>query len=123
MNDVNLGPRTLPVDAHGFLRDPMRWNAQMAADVSRDLGIGELAVDHWRVIEYLRSGWLTEQRLPVQRHLCRDLGLDGTCVARLFGGLVEAWKVAGLPDPGMEARVYMEDMERADSITPEPPQT
>jgi dissimilatory sulfite reductase related protein len=121
MNDATLGPRTLPVDAYGFLRDPMRWNAQMAADVAHQLGIGELAVDHWRVIEHLRTGWLTEHRLPVQRLLCRDLALDDqACVTSLFGGLIEAWKVSGLPDPGEEARVYMEDMERADTITPEP---
>lgn len=121
MNEASLGARRLPVDVHGFLRDPMRWNAQMAMDMARELGVGELAVDHWRVIEHLRVGWLTERRLPVQRLLCRELGLSDGCVRSLFGGLVEAWKIAGLPDPGEEARVYMEDMERTDSITPEPP--
>jgi tRNA 2-thiouridine synthesizing protein E len=53
----------------------------------------------------------------VQRQVCRELDLVSDCVCALFGGPLEAWKVAGLPDPGEEARVYMENMEAHDSIT------
>jgi tRNA 2-thiouridine synthesizing protein E len=105
------------LDAKGFLTDPALWDAHLATRMARRLGVGELAVEHWRVIERLRSGWLTEGHLPVQQHLCRELDLVSGCVDKLFGGLVEAWKVAGLPDPGEEARVYMENMETDDTIT------
>lgn len=33
------------------------------------------------------------------------------CVKQLFGGPLEAWRIAGLPDPGEEARAYMANME------------
>lgn len=105
------------LDANGFLTDPSLWDAHLAARMAGHLGIGELAVGHWRVIERLRSGWLAQGDLPVQRHLCRELDLSAGCIDQLFGGLIEAWKVAGLPDPGEEARVYMENMERNDTIT------
>lgn len=105
------------LDAKGFLTDPALWDVHLATWMARGLDIVELTVAHWQVIERLRSGWLAERDLPVQRHLCGELGLDPRCVDRLFGGLIEAWKVAGLPDPGEEARVYMENMERDDTIT------
>ncbi len=105
------------LDAKGFLADPVLWDAHLATRMARHLGVGELTVAHWRVIERLRTVWLAEGKLPVQRHVCRELDLASGCVGQLFGGLVEAWKVAGLPDPGEEARVYMENMETDDTIT------
>jgi len=105
------------LDDNGFLTDPALWDAHFAARMARHLGIGELAVAHWRVIERLRTGWLSEGNLPVPRHLCRKLDLVSNCLDKLFGGLIEAWKVAGLPDPGEEARVYMENMENDDTVT------
>jgi dissimilatory sulfite reductase related protein len=108
--------RWAQLDAKGFLTDPILWDAHFATRMAHRLGIAELGLVHWRVVERLRAGWLTEGRLPVQRHLCRELDLDEKCIDTLFGGLVEAWKVAGLPDPGEEARVYMQDMEDNDTI-------
>jgi hypothetical protein len=46
-----------------------------------------------------------------QANVCRELDLTEDCVHRLFGGPVEAWKIAGLPDPGEEARAYMLNLE------------
>lgn len=105
------------LDTNGFLIDPVLWHAHLANRMAWRLGVGDLAVAHWRVIERLRTGWLAEGNLPLQRHICRELALGSGCVDKLFGGLVEAWKVAGLPDPGEEARVYMENMEPDDTIT------
>jgi dissimilatory sulfite reductase related protein len=112
-DDSRLGS----LDANGFLTDPALWDAHLATRMARRLGVGELSIAHWRIIERLRSGWLAEDELPVQRHLCRKLDLVSGCVDKLFGGLIEAWKIAGLPDPGEEARVYMENMESDDTIT------
>jgi tRNA 2-thiouridine synthesizing protein E len=114
MTDLDDG-RNIALDTNGFLIDPAAWDAHLAVQIARRLGIAGLSVAHWRVIERLRSGWVAEAKLPVQRHICREADLDPDCVDTLFGGLVEAWKVAGLPDPGEEARVYMENMEDDDT--------
>jgi tRNA 2-thiouridine synthesizing protein E len=112
-DDSGLGP----LDTKGFLTDPALWDAHLASRMAQRFGIGELDRTHWQIIERLRSGWLTAGDLPVQRHICRELDLAAGCIDRLFGGLIEAWKIAGLPDPGEEARVYMENMETEDTIT------
>lgn len=100
------------LDANGFLTNPAHWDAHLATQIARRLRISELTVAHWRVIERLRTTWLRDGRMPVQRLVCRELNLVCDCVNKLFGGLMEAWMVAGLPDPGDEARAYMDYLER-----------
>jgi tRNA 2-thiouridine synthesizing protein E len=42
------------------------------------------------------------------RHVCGVTHLEKHCVTDLFGnGSKEAWRVAGLPNPGEEAKAYM----------------
>jgi tRNA 2-thiouridine synthesizing protein E len=46
--------------------------------------------------------------LPVERTVCREIGMDPHCIETLFDkDLKCAWRIAGLPNPGEEAKVYM----------------
>ena len=95
----------------GFLSDPDLWDRDLAERIAADFGIQELKVPHWKVIDYLREHYLDYGSLPWETHVCRSLDLHPDCIHSLFGGSVEAWKVAGLPDPGEEARTYMLNQE------------
>jgi tRNA 2-thiouridine synthesizing protein E len=105
------GPLRDLFDDRGFVTDPDLWDRDLALGIAADLGIGELTETHWRVVDHIRGAYLSRRTLPWMSHVCRELGLDRDCFHRLFGGPVEAWKVAGLPDPGPEARTYMENEE------------
>ena len=98
-------------DADGFLTDPDLWDRDLALRIAAELGLGEFAESHWAVIDYLREHYLLNAALPWEGHFCHDLDLVDNCIHRLFGGPIEAWKVAGLPDPGGEARAYMLNLE------------
>jgi dissimilatory sulfite reductase related protein len=98
-------------DIQGFVRDPDLWDPELAEGIAFELGVGTLQESHWAVIDYLREHYLTNATLPWEGNLCRDLDLVEHCVHRLFGGPLTAWKVAGLPNPGEEARAYMENLE------------
>jgi tRNA 2-thiouridine synthesizing protein E len=99
----------LPVsfDQDGFLTDADRWDRELAREIAGGLGITGLTQAHWSILCYLRVHYLTQGELPWEAHVCRDLGLDRDCLRRLFGGPLSAWKVAGLPNPGEEARTYL----------------
>ena len=101
-------------DAEGFLADPDLWDRDLALRIAAELGLGEFEESHWAVIDYLRDHFLVNATLPWEGNLCRDLDLVDDCVHRLFRGPLEAWKVAGLPDPGEEARTYMLNLEPPD---------
>lgn len=102
--------RDLPrieTDADGFLIDPERWNRGLARALARMEGIEQLGPDHWSIIYYLREHRLTYGSLPPMSQVCRTRGLDRRAVQRLFGGCRQAWRIAGLPNPGEEALSYM----------------
>ena len=98
-------------DANGFVIDPDLWDRDLALGIATELGLDGIEASHWAVIDYLREHYLANGTLPWEGNICRDLDLTEHCVHRLFGGPMEAWKIAGLPDPGEEARTYMLNLE------------
>jgi len=97
----------LNFDEDGFLRESAQWNERIAEQIAREDGIGELSEGHWSVIHYLRRHYLSFGSLMPVSHVCRVNQLDSHCVNGLFRDLREAWRVAGLPNPGEEAKSYM----------------
>ena len=96
-----------PFDTDGFLQNPKQWNVQIATRVAQLDGLPELTDSHWRVIGYLREHYLRNGTLPVMRHVCLTVGEDRHCIDDLFHSPREAWRIAGLPNPGEEAKSYM----------------
>ena len=107
MIDTRLPPTLPPFDADGFLKDPALWTEQIATTIARLDGIQALTDTHFRVIDYLRDHYLHYGTLPVMRHVCLTLQQDRHCVDELFRSPREAWRIAGLPNPGEEAKSYM----------------
>lgn len=94
-------------DATGFLVDASTWNETLASEIAELDGLGSLTEAHWTVIRHLRHSWLDCRSLPAVSHTCHLAGMGPHCLEELFHGPREAWRVAGLPDPGEEARAYM----------------
>jgi sulfur relay (sulfurtransferase) DsrC/TusE family protein len=97
-------------DDHGFLVDPDLWDRDLALRIADQLGIRELGDSHWAVIDYLRDDFLANATPPLEGDVCGELDLVEDCAQRLFGGAIEAWKVAGLPGPEEDARTFMRDL-------------
>ena len=107
MQDIKRKRATPGFDEDGFLIDPLSWTPEMAVEVARRDGLSGLQPQHWEVIAYLRQHYLQFGTLPVMSHVCRVNHLDRNCVYDLFRNPREAWRIAGLPNPGEEARAYM----------------
>ncbi|MGB5540268.1 MAG: TusE/DsrC/DsvC family sulfur relay protein [Gammaproteobacteria bacterium] len=95
--------------SEGFLDDPLDWTEDVAISLAQCDGLPELTRDHWLIIRALREHF---QRFgtspPAFSHLCNKHHLGRHCVERLFRSEREAWRIAGLPDPGEEAKTYMQ---------------
>jgi tRNA 2-thiouridine synthesizing protein E len=94
-------------DEDGFLQDTHAWTKDVSRQIAQMDGRGSLSPDHWAIILYLRGHYLATGELPVMRHVCRICHVDKDAVPRLFGSCREAWRIAGLPNPGEEAKSYM----------------
>jgi TusE/DsrC/DsvC family sulfur relay protein len=98
-------------DQDGFIRDPAGWDEPLARELAEQEGIVRLDEAHWRVIYQLRTHYFETGSVPVMRHICRDAGLEEHCVSELLTDPRRAWRIAGLPNPGEEAKAYIETSE------------
>jgi len=95
-------------DEDGFLIDPNHWTEELASELAAAAGIPQLNDAHWRVIHFIRERHLRCGALPPMRIICRQLGTERDAVKGLFGGCRQLWSIAGLPNPGEEAKTYMD---------------
>jgi tRNA 2-thiouridine synthesizing protein E len=108
-------------DDDGFLADVGAWNRDLAVQIAAEHCIAGMTQAHWAVICYLRGHYLREGTLPWESHICRELGREKGCLHHLFGGPLTAWQVAGLPNPGEEARAYLLSLETPTKSARSPP--
>lgn len=94
-------------DEDGFLSDSSLWNTRLAEEIARADGLGNLSEGHWAIIQLLRHHYLSFGALMPASHAYRASKQHPQCVSGLFHGMREAWRVAGLPNPGEEAKSYM----------------
>ncbi len=97
----------LEFDEDGFLKEPGTWTKETARLIADLDGLGPLGPDHWALIFYLRERHMKYGSLPVMAHACRVNHLKKDAVRTLFGGCKPLWRIAGLPNPGEEAKAYM----------------
>jgi TusE/DsrC/DsvC family sulfur relay protein len=94
-------------DEDGYLLNAEVWNERLAAQIAEEEGVGPLTENHWRVLSHIRDKFFRIGALPNMRQVCRETGLPKSEVHDLFGGCLSAWRIAGLPNPGEEARTYL----------------
>ena len=94
------------LDEEGFLIDPSSWTRAFTKQRAREASI-ELNSKHWHLIEIIRDKYLRLGALPPMRSICKAVGFDKQELKQQFGSCLKLWKIAGLPNPGEEARAYM----------------
>lgn len=100
----------LSLDEDGLLLNPDDWNESVAEELAHQVDIGELTPDHWLVIYALRDYFSKFGVAPSMNNVCHSHGKDGLWVHNLFFTCLNAWIVAGLPNPGEEAKSYLSNM-------------
>ena len=74
-------------DEMGLLKDPDMWNENIARQIALQDGMGELTAAHWKVIFSLRESYAQDHVPSAIDH------------RNLFPCCMQAWRVAGIPDP------------------------
>lgn len=101
-------PLGVDLDPDGFLLHPEQWNELIAIRMAESDGIAPLTEAHWGMILSLRRHYFKVGGIPALRHLCLENQLEPHCIPHLFKDQGrELWRIAGLPNPGVEARAYL----------------
>lgn len=103
----NFHQPLLPLDTDGFVVEPNAWTRKSAEQLALLVDVGELNDKHWAAINYLRERHLRSGAIPTLHQICKASDLHRAQLKRLFGGCLNLWRIAGLPNPGDEARAYM----------------
>ena len=96
---LRVGEQSILVDEDGFVQEPEKWNAEVAAAIAVTDGVSVLTKEHWKVVEYLRWHHREFAIAPMIRKLCKQTDLTLKRIYELFpsGPARGACKVAGLP--------------------------
>lgn len=103
-------PEPTLLDEDGLVSDFSFWTEELAKELAREEGIAELGPRHWQVIRALRNEYERLAAISSIRNVCHQAGIDRGEVNTLFGYCLVAWRVAGLPNPGEEAKSYLGGM-------------
>ena len=98
----------LAFDDDGFLVDPNQWTKALAEELAVAADVAPMSKAHWATVDFIRDKYLRLGALPPMRHVCRQLGLMPGEIKAMFGGCTQLWQIAGLPNPGEEAKTYMD---------------
>jgi len=97
----------IQLDSDGYLIDKYNWDKTLASQFAKNEGISQLTKEHWQVIHYIRDYYNRLNAMPPPRRVCRQLGIEGHDIKAMFGSCLAVWRIAGLPNPGDEARAHM----------------
>jgi tRNA 2-thiouridine synthesizing protein E len=101
MATLDICGKQLEVDADNHLVNNSDWSEEVAAELARQEGIEELTENHWKVINFLRSEFGTNNQLPSIRAIGKRSGVNTKDFYQLFpqGPGKKSARIAGLPKP------------------------
>jgi len=110
MNSPEYSASNLQFDENGLLVHPEHWSRSVALQIAAQYQITDLTQEHWKIIDALRKHYARFGVAPAMHNICHANHKSRDWIHSLFGNCLNAWRVAGLPDPGEEAKSYLSDM-------------
>jgi sulfur relay (sulfurtransferase) DsrC/TusE family protein len=107
MNTQPSVPSPAIFDQDGFLIDPAMWSESLADRIAQNDGLGELNELQIGLLHALRREFAKHGSVMALSHVCHVTGQSADCMQHLFPNPREAWRIAGLPNPGEEAKAYL----------------
>ena len=121
MKDQTISNRYLRYE-DGFSLPEVVWNEDLAIAMAMEdhlPGLPGLSDRQLRFLHTLRAYYNRFKSVPLERYACRATALADDCVVELFqGNMREAWRLAGLPNPGEEANAYMSSRSLGNAMRP-----
>ena len=94
-------------DADGFLLAPETWSEALAKQIAQSDGMSELSRLQYDLLHTLRDEFKKTGAVTALSHICHLAGQGPDCLHQSFPSPRQAWRLAGLPNPGEEAKAYM----------------
>jgi tRNA 2-thiouridine synthesizing protein E len=103
---LEYGGLKINIDDAGFLEHYEEWNEKVACALAEKEGIDELTEDKTDILKFMRDYYEKYKFFPLLRAVCKDVHQPKNCLNEKFLDPVQAWKIAGLPNPGEEVNMF-----------------
>ena len=92
---------TIQVNDEGFMTNPSEWNKDIAVELAKEEGVGELTPAHWKIIEFCRQTAAKSGAAPTLRAITNGSGVTTKELFTLFpkGPAKKVAKISGLGKP------------------------
>ena len=92
---------TVQVNDEGFMTNPGEWNKDIAVELAKEEGVGELTPAHWKIIEFCRQTAAKSGAAPTLRATTNGAGVTTKELFALFpkGPAKKVAKISGLGKP------------------------
>lgn len=103
---LEYGALEIHIDDDGFLENYEDWNEKAACALAEREGVDELTEDKIDILKFMRYYYEKYKFFPLLRAVCKDVHQPKDCLNEKFLDPVQAWKIAGLPNPGDEVMMF-----------------
>jgi tRNA 2-thiouridine synthesizing protein E len=107
MNLATVDDLSSLFDKDGFFINPEQWDIALAQRIAHSEDMGEMDDLQQELLLTLRDEFQKFGAVTALSHICHLNGLDADCLHQLFLSPRQAWRIAGLPNPGEEAKAYL----------------
>lgn len=93
--------KTVTINDEGFMTNPAEWDKDIAVEIAKEEGLGELTPAHWKVIDYCRQVGMTSGKAPTLRQITTGTGLTTKELFGLYpkGPAKKVARISGLGKP------------------------
>jgi len=101
MTTRTINGKTIQVNAEGYMTNPAEWDKDLAVELAKEEGVGELTPAHWKIIEFCRKTASVSGKSPTIRQISLGAGVSTKDLFALFpkGPAKKVAKVSGLGKP------------------------
>lgn len=92
---------TFEVDDDGFLVNMDDWNEKVACGLAEREGGEKLPKEKMEILYFMRDYYKKFNAFPILNYVCTNIDQPRDCIREKFLDPMKAWKIAGLPKPGV----------------------
>ncbi len=97
----DIAGKTVQVNDEGFMTNPAEWTKEIAVELAKEEGIGELTPAHWKIVDFCRLSAKDSGKAPTLRAITNGAGVSTKDLFQLFpkGPAKKVARIAGLGKP------------------------
>lgn len=101
MPTTSISGHEIEVNEEGFLTKPDQWSEELAPELAKAIGLGELSDRHWELIRFLRKDFEEAHETATLRRVSARTGMPVKEIFALFPAkpAKKLAYVSGLPKP------------------------